>query len=100
MWLRLKIDCAYRADVVVEGLVLVEIKAIDVVLASHRRQVNTYIRLGDYRVGLLLNFGAAILKHGIERIVNRFPDPRRLFSATRVPVARVLSDLCASAISA
>jgi len=71
---RLQIDCAYRADVVVEGLVLVEIKAIDLVLPSHRRQVNTYIRLGDYRVGLLLNFGAAIMKHGIERIVNRFPD--------------------------
>lgn len=71
---RLRLNCAYRADMVVEDLVLVEVKAIDAVVASHRRQVNTYIRLGDYRVGLLLNFGAAIMKYGIERIVNRFPD--------------------------
>jgi GxxExxY protein len=68
------IDCAYRADIIVAGLVLVEVKAVEVVIPSHRRQVNTYIRLGDYRVGLLLNFGAPIMKYGIERIVNRFPD--------------------------
>ena len=71
---RLRIDCAYRADIIVAGLVLVEVKAVEVVIPSHRRQVNTYIRLGDYRVGLLLNFGAPIMKYGIERIVNRFPD--------------------------
>lgn len=53
---RLKLTCAYRADIVVEDLVLVEVKAVDV-LPTHRRQVNTYIRLGDYRVGLLLNSG-------------------------------------------
>jgi len=71
---RLKLDCAYRADLVVEHIVLIEVKAVDVVLPTHRRQVNTYIRLGDYRVGLLLNFGTAVMKYGIERIVNRFPD--------------------------
>jgi GxxExxY protein len=72
---QLKLDCAYRADIVVEGVVLVEVKALETVLPAHRRQINTYLRLGDYRVGLLLNFGAAMMKHGIERIVNRFPDP-------------------------
>jgi GxxExxY protein len=76
----LKLDCAYRADIVVDGLVLVEVKAIETVLPAHRRQINTYIRLGDYRVGLLLNFGAAMMKQGIERIVNRFPDAGRLGS--------------------
>jgi GxxExxY protein len=50
------------------------VKAVEVVIPSQRRQVNTYIRLGDCRVGLLLNFGAPIMKYGIERIVNRFPD--------------------------
>ena len=69
-----KLDCAYRADIVVGGLVLVEVKAVDAPHQVHRRQVNTYLRLGDYRVGLLLNFGAPTMKQGIERIVNGFPD--------------------------
>jgi len=68
------IDCAYRADLVVDGEVLIEVKAIDAVAPIHRRQVQTYLRLGDYRVGLLLNFRAATMKEGIERIVNRFPE--------------------------
>jgi GxxExxY protein len=54
--------------------VLVELKAVDAPHNVHRRQVNTYLRLGDYRVGLLLNFGAPTMKQGIERIVNGFPD--------------------------
>ena len=70
----MKLDFAYRGDIVVDGLVLVEVKALETVLRAHRRQINTYIRLGDYRVGLLLNFGAATMKQGIERVVNRFPD--------------------------
>jgi GxxExxY protein len=76
----LKLDCAYRADIVVDDLVLVEVKALETVLPAHRRQINTYMRLGDYRVGLLLNFGAPMMKQGIERIVNRFPDAGRLGS--------------------
>jgi GxxExxY protein len=70
----LKVDCAYRADLVVEGSVLVEVKAIDAIAPIHRQQVNTYLRLGNYRVGLLMNFGEPTMKAGIERIVNRFPD--------------------------
>ena len=58
----MKLNCAYRADMVVAGLVLVEVKAVDTPHNAHRRQVNTYLRLGDYRVGLLLNFGAATMK--------------------------------------
>jgi GxxExxY protein len=70
----LRIDCAYRADLVVAGSVLVEVKAIDAIAPIHRQQVNTYLRLGNYRVGLLLNFGERTMKAGIERIANRFPD--------------------------
>jgi GxxExxY protein len=70
----LTVDCAYRADLVVEGSVLVEVKAIDAIAPIHRQQVNTYLRLGNYRVGLLMNFGERTMKAGIERIVNRFPD--------------------------
>lgn len=69
----LKLENAYRADVVVEGWVLVEVKALETLLPINRRQLSTYLRLGDYRVGLLLNFGAMMMREGIVRIVNKFP---------------------------
>ena len=68
------VECAYRADLVVEGSVLVEVKAIEAFGPIHDRQLDTYLRLGNYRVGLLLNFGAETTKAGIKRRVNRFPD--------------------------
>jgi len=70
----LKVDCAYRADLVVDGSVLVEVKAVEAIAPIHIQQVYTYLRLGDYPVGLLLNFGAKTMTAGIKRIVNRFPD--------------------------
>jgi GxxExxY protein len=66
-------DCAFRADLVVDDLVVVEVKALDVLAPVHSRQVLTYLKVGDYRVGLLLNFGARTMKDGVERIVYRFP---------------------------
>lgn len=70
----LRISCAYRADLVVDGCVLVEVKAIEVCLPIHSQQLYTYLRLGNYPVGLLLNFGAGTMKAGIRRMVNHFPD--------------------------
>ena len=67
------IDCAYRADLIVDGHVLVEVKAIEAFAPIHSQQLLTYLRLGNYRVGLLLNFGAPTMKAGIKRIVNHFP---------------------------
>jgi GxxExxY protein len=67
-------DCAYRADIVVQDLVLLEVKALESLLPIHRRQLSTYLRLGNYRVGLLLNFGALTMRDGILRVVNRFPE--------------------------
>ena len=58
----------------VEDLVLLELKALETVAPPHRRQIRTYLELADYRVGLLLNFGAPTMREGIERFVNRFPD--------------------------
>ena len=69
----LKLENAYRADAVVGGCVLVGVKALETLLPIHRRQLWTYLRLGDYRVGLLLNFGAMTMKEGIVRTVNKFP---------------------------
>jgi GxxExxY protein len=70
----LRVRCAYRADIVVEEAVLIEVKAAENLIPVWHRQVSTYLRLGDYRVGLLLNFGAPTMREGIVRIVNDFPD--------------------------
>ena len=69
-----KIDCAYRADLVVEDQVLVEVKALECLAPIHSQQLYTYLRLADCRVGLLLNFGARTMKEGIRRVVNEFPE--------------------------
>ena len=68
-----RIECAYRADLIVEQAVVVEVKALDLVPAVYTRQLRTYAKLADCRVGLLLNFGAPTLKDGIKRVVNGFP---------------------------
>lgn len=60
----------FRADLLVEDKVIVELKSVEVLAPVHPKQVLTYLRLSDRRVGLLLNFGAARLKDGIERIIN------------------------------
>jgi GxxExxY protein len=76
---------AYKADLDVDDCVLVEVKAVDAVAPIHLCQVATYIRLANYRVGLLLNFGAPVMKDGIHRVVNNFPQsesPQRARSST------------------
>lgn len=64
-----KLECGYRADIVVEGLVIVEIKAIDSLLSIHEAQLLSYLRLGGWKLGLLINFNVELLKHGIRRRV-------------------------------
>lgn len=63
-------DVGFRADLVVDGEVLVELKSVERVAPVHKKQVLTYIRLGDLPIGLLLNFGARRLKDGVTRLVN------------------------------
>ena len=60
----------FRADLVVDNLVLVELKSIDALARVHRKQVLTYLRLSNLKLGLLINFGAEMLKGNIERLVN------------------------------
>jgi len=69
----IRIDRAYVADFVVEDAVIVEVKAIQAIPDVCRQQLSTYLRLADCRVGLLLNFGAATMTAGIQRVVHRFP---------------------------
>jgi len=70
----LRVESAYRADLVVEECVLVEVKPIEELAPIHSQQLYTYIRLGNYPVGLLLNFNAPTMKAGIKRMVNGFPE--------------------------
>ena len=64
---------AFRADLFVEGQVIVEIKSIERLAPVHAKQVLTYLRLAGVRIGLLLNFGEGTLKDGLRRIVNQLP---------------------------
>ena len=64
-----KLDCGYRADLVVDGTILVEIKAIDSVLSIHDAQLLSYLKLGGWKIGLLINFNVELLKHGLRRRV-------------------------------
>ncbi len=69
-WDNLCLEIGFRADLIVEGMVLIELKSVEQVAAVHKKQVLTYIKLTDLRLGLLVNFGAELLKHGITRIIN------------------------------
>ncbi len=65
----LRLDCGYRLDLLVEGQVVVEIKAVDSLLPIHSAQLLTYLKLGGWKVGLLINFNVSVLKQGIRRRV-------------------------------
>ncbi len=65
-----KLDCGYRIDVVVENLVIVELKAVERILPVHEAQLLSYLKLYDKKIGLLINFHVPILKSGLKRIVN------------------------------
>lgn len=64
------LDCGYRADLIVEGQVIVEVKAVSELIAIHEAQLLSYLRLSGIKVGLLVNFNVAFLKQGICRIVS------------------------------
>ena len=64
-----KLDCGYRMDVVVEGELIIEIKAVERLLPIHEAQMLTYLPLSGCKVGLLMNFNSVILKDGLRRFV-------------------------------
>ena len=69
-----KIDEGYRADLIVNDKVIVELKSVGVVAPVHKKQLLTYLRLAGLKLGLLINFGAATVKEGITRVVNGLKD--------------------------
>ena len=66
----LKIDNGYRIDLLVEDKVVVELKTVEELHNAHFAQVLTYLKFGNYKLGLIFNFNEAILKNGIKRIIN------------------------------
>ena len=69
-----QIDDGYRADIVVNDLVVLELKSIEAVRDVHKKQLLTYLKLGGKKLGYLLNFGEAVMKKGVVRIVNGLPE--------------------------
>ena len=63
-------DEGFRADLIVNGLVILELKSIEKIHPVHKKQLLTYLKLTNLKLGYLLNFGAELMKHGITRIIN------------------------------
>jgi len=66
----IRFDEGFRADAIINDRVLIELKSVKKLTATHRKQIQTYLRLTDLRLGYLLNFGEALMKNGIMRAVN------------------------------
>ncbi|AXB55892.1 GxxExxY protein [Flavobacterium fluviale] len=65
-----KLDCGYRVDLLVENKFLIEIKSVESLTVNHLAQTLTYLKLGNFKLGLLINFSESLLKNGIRRVVN------------------------------
>jgi GxxExxY protein len=66
----IRMDIGFRADLIVENRVVVEIKSVEAIAPVHKKQLLTYLRLTDKRLGLLINFNVDLIKEGITRVVN------------------------------
>ena len=66
----IQLECGYRIDLLVENKVIIELKSVAELTDVHMSQILTYLRLGDFKLGLLMNFNVVWLKHGIRRVVN------------------------------
>lgn len=70
VWEEVTLEVGFRADLIVEGKLIIELKSVEEVARVHKKQLLTYLRLADRRLGLLINFGAELVKDGISRVVN------------------------------
>jgi len=70
IWDNLRFDVGFRADLIVNDMILIELKSIEQVAAVHKKQVLTYLRITGKKLGLLINFGEETLKDGLSRIIN------------------------------
>jgi GxxExxY protein len=70
VWENLHLEAGFRADLIVENKVIVEIKSVEAIAPVHRKQLLTYLRLANKRLGILINFDVDLIKNGIARVVN------------------------------
>jgi GxxExxY protein len=75
IWDDVRLELGFRADLIVNGLVVVETKSVEAIAPVHKKQLLTYLRITDKRLGLLINFNVELLKEGITRVVNNLPEP-------------------------
>ena len=69
-----KLECGFRCDILVEGKMIIEVKAVDAINDVHLAQVLTYLKLTNCKLGLLINFNVVKVKDGVRRIVNGLPE--------------------------
>ena len=69
-----RLEEGFRADLIVSDRVIIELKSVETIAPVHKKQLLTYLRLAEKRLGLLINFGAALIKNGITRVVNGLPE--------------------------
>ena len=69
-WDNQKMELGFRADIIVNDLVLIEIKSVEALAPVHKKQVITYLKLTDLKLGLLVNFNSELIKDGVKRLVN------------------------------
>jgi len=69
-----KFEEGFRADIIIENKVIVELKCVEKINIAHRKQLLTYLNLTDMRLGYILNFNEALMKRGIHRMVNNLPE--------------------------
>ena len=65
-----RLECGYRMDLLVENKLVIEIKSVDALNDVHLAQTLTYMKLGNFKLGLLINFNVVLLKYGIKRVIN------------------------------
>lgn len=75
IWEGVQMDVGFRADLILENKVIVELKSIEEIARVHKKILLTYLRVADRRLGLLINFGAELIKDGTFRVVNNLTDP-------------------------
>jgi GxxExxY protein len=70
LWDELKMELGFRADLIIENKVIVELKSVEIIAPVHPKQLLTYLKITGLKLGLLINFDEALIKDGITRIVN------------------------------
>ena len=70
VWEDIYLDIGFRLDLIIENKVIIEIKSVEQISNVHLKQVLTYLRVTDLKVGLLVNFNEALIKNGIKRVIN------------------------------